>query len=185
MMITVVNLDLANEAMVTQAAAVLVAAFARHYPDAWPTMAHAQEELAEFGEADRICRVALTTAGQVAGWIGAIDAYAGAGWELHPLAVVPDQQGQGIGRQLVADLESCVRARGGVTLFLGTDDQDNQTSLAGIDLYPNPLQHLAQIRNLNRHPFEFYQKQGFVITGIIPDANGPGRPDILMAKRLT
>ena len=184
-MITIVDLDLADETMVTRAAEVIVAAFSRHYPGAWPTLADGLEELHEFGESGRICRVAQTDAGQVAGWIGAIDAYDGTGWELHPLAVAPAWQGQGIGRMLVADLEACVRARGGVTLFLGTDDEDNQTSLAGIDLYPDPLLHLAQIRNLDRHPYEFYQKQGFVLTGVIPDANGPGKPDIMMAKRLT
>ena len=171
--------------MVTEAAELLVAAFARHHPDAWPTVADGLEELHEFGDEGRICRVAQTETGQVVGWIGAIDAYDGPGWELHPLAVAPAWQGQGIGRLLVADLEACVRAKGGVTLFLGTDDQDNQTSLAGINLYPDPLYHLAQIRNLKQHPFEFYQRQGFVITGVIPDANGPGKPDILMTKRLT
>jgi aminoglycoside 6'-N-acetyltransferase I len=34
------------------------------------------------------------------------------------------------------------------------------------------------------HPYEFYQKLGYVIVGVIPDANGPGKPDILMAKSL-
>jgi len=34
------------------------------------------------------------------------------------------------------------------------------------------------------HPFEFYQKQGYVITGVVPDANGVGKPDILMSKRV-
>ena len=29
-----------------------------------------------------------------------------------------------------------------------------------------------------------YQKCGFVIVGVVPDANGPGKPDILMAKRV-
>jgi hypothetical protein len=31
---------------------------------------------------------------------------------------------------------------------------------------------------------EFYQKLGYVIVGVIPDANGFGKPDIFMAKRL-
>ena len=30
----------------------------------------------------------------------------------------------------------------------------------------------------------FYQKLGYEIVGLIPDANGPGKPDIMMARRL-
>ena len=64
------------------------------------------------------------------------------------------------------------------------DDEDNRTSVGGVDLYPNVLEHLANIKNLHRHPYEFYQKLGYVIVGIIPDANGKGKPDIFMAKRV-
>jgi aminoglycoside 6'-N-acetyltransferase I len=103
-------------------------------------------------------------------------------WELHPLAVRPDRQRQGIGRALVADLEAQVRTRGGFTIQLGTDDTADMTSLGGINLYPNVLEHLINIRNLHGHPYEFYQKVGFSIVGVIPDANGPGKPDIYMAK---
>jgi aminoglycoside 6'-N-acetyltransferase I len=34
------------------------------------------------------------------------------------------------------------------------------------------------------HPFGFYRRLGFVLVGVLPDANGPGRPDIFLAKRL-
>jgi aminoglycoside 6'-N-acetyltransferase I len=34
------------------------------------------------------------------------------------------------------------------------------------------------------HPFLFYRKLGYTVTGVVPDANGPGKPDILMSKRL-
>jgi len=77
-----------------------------------------------------------------------------------------------------------VLARGGRTVYLGTDDEDGMTTVGHIDLYPHVLQHLTRIRNLKRHPYEFYQKLGCVIVGAIPDANGLGKPDILMAKRL-
>ena len=90
--------------------------------------------------------------------------------------------GQVLGQALVADLEELVRARGGFTIQLGTDDETYMTSLSGIDLYPNVLEHLRNIRNLRSHPYEFYQKCGFVIVGVLPDANGPGKPDIFMAK---
>ena len=35
-----------------------------------------------------------------------------------------------------------------------------------------------------RHPFQFYRKLGYVVTGVMPDANGRGRPDIYMSKAL-
>ena len=92
------------------------------------------------------------------------------------------QQGKGIGRALVDDLEARVKERGGLTITLGTDDVNYQTSLAGIDLFPNVWEHVAHIRNLKQHSYEFYQKQGYVIIGVMPDANGLGKPDILMAK---
>ena len=60
----------------------------------------------------------------VLGWIGGIRQYDGNVWELHPLVVKPSYQGQGIGRALVTDLEEQVRQRGGLTLWLGTDDED-------------------------------------------------------------
>jgi aminoglycoside 6'-N-acetyltransferase I len=66
--------------------------------------------------------------------------------------------------------------------MLGTDDEQGGTTLAGISLFPNVLEQLAHIQNLHRHPYEFYQKLGYVIVGVVPDANGPGKPDILMAK---
>jgi aminoglycoside 6'-N-acetyltransferase I len=53
-----------------------------------------------------------------------------------------------------------------------------------VDLYPDVLEHLANIKNLRGHPYEFYQKIGFSIVGVMPDANGPGKPDIYMAKRV-
>jgi aminoglycoside 6'-N-acetyltransferase I len=84
----------------------------------------------------------------------------------------------------VADLELRVRARGGLTLWVGTDDEIGMTSLAGVDLYPNVLEHLARIQNLKGHPYEFYQKLGFAVIGVMPDAKGWGKPDIYLAKRV-
>jgi aminoglycoside 6'-N-acetyltransferase I len=42
----------------------------------------------------------------------------------------------------------------------------------------------ARARNRGSHPFEFYLRVGYHIVGVIPDANGFGKPDILMAKRV-
>jgi len=35
------------------------------------------------------------------------------------------------------------------------------------------------------HALTFYRRHGYRIVGVLPDVNGPGRPDILMAKRLS
>jgi aminoglycoside 6'-N-acetyltransferase I len=181
----IIDLTPDNEQAIEETAALLVESFKVHYPEAWPNLDTALEEVrASFAE-DRISRIAIDEQGHVLGWIGGISMYDGNVWELHPLGVKPEYQGQGVGRALVIDFEEQVRQRGGLTIYLGSDDEDNQTSLSGVNLYePNVLEHLANIKNPGRHPYEFYQKLGFVIVGVLPDANGPGRPDIFMAKRV-
>jgi aminoglycoside 6'-N-acetyltransferase I len=180
----IVDLTPDDENGVQQAAGLLVAGFAEHWPFAWPDVESALAEVRESFGQDRISRVAVGDSRAVLGWVGGISQYNGNVWELHPLVVRPDRQGQGIGRALVTDLEEQVRGRGGFTVILGTDDEDDMTSLSGVDLYPDVWEHVADIRNLRRHPFEFYKKLGYFIVGVVPDANGPGKPDILMAKRV-
>jgi aminoglycoside 6'-N-acetyltransferase I len=142
------------------------------------------KEVHEMLDVDRICRAAMDEDGNLLGIIGGISGYDGHVWELHPLAVQPNMQGRGIGRMLVEDLEEQVRQRGGLTITLGSDDENNMTSLSNVDLYDGLWDKVKNIKNLKGHPFEFYQKLGYVITGIVPDANGRGKPDILMSKRV-
>ncbi len=194
-LITNINLLMSSKPFITnlhpdniedteQAASLLVEGFREHWPEAWPDLDSALKEVREMLAEDRICRVALDREGNVVGWIGGIPEYDGHVWELHPLVVKPDEQQQGIGRALVTDFEEQVRQRGGLTVRLGTDDEDNMTTLSNVDLYKNTWGQIADIRNLKGHPYEFYQKLGYTITGVVPDANGPGKPDILMAKRV-
>ena len=178
----IVDLSPGEEHRIQQVAEMLVEGFKEHWPDAWPDLDSALKEVKECFAEDRITRVAIDDNGNIIGWFGAIRGYGGNVWELHPIVVRREYQGRGVGRALVADLEDRIRERGGLTIWVGTDDEDNQTTLYGVNLYPNVLEHLSNIRNLNRHPYEFYQKLGFVIAGVVPDANGPGKPDILMAK---
>ena len=181
----IIDLDPNDQWTIEEVAALLVEGFKQHSPLAWPDMASALAEVQEALEPGRICRVALDDNGEIAGWVGGISQYNGNVWELHPLVVRPELHGRGIGRALVSDLEQQVQARGGLTITLGTDDEDDMTTLAGVDLYPDVWMHIASIRNLRGHPYEFYQKCGFVIVGVVPDANGLGKPDILMAKRVS
>ena len=169
---------------IEQAARLLVAGFKTHWPNAWPDIKAALDEVNECLKPGKINRIAVDDKCTVLGWIGGLSEYNGNAWELHPLVVHPDYQGQGIGRALVSDFEQQVKSRGGLTIYLGTDDEDNMTTLSGTNLYPNILEYIANIKNLREHPYEFYQKVGFTLVGVIPDANGLGKPDIIMAKRV-
>jgi len=180
----IVGLQLDAVSYLEQAAALLVDGFSDTGSTAWRTQEEAMTEVRESLDNDRVSRVALDGTGSVLGWIGAISTYEGHAWELHPLVVRRDRRGHGVGRALVADLEERLRQQGASTLYLGTDDENERTSIGGVDLYPDVLGRGRDLRNLRDHPFTFYQKVGFVVVGIIPDANGFGKPDILMAKRI-
>jgi aminoglycoside 6'-N-acetyltransferase I len=126
---------------------------------------------------------AVVDDGRLAGWVGALPEYHGRVWELHPIVVQRAYRRRGIGRLLVDALEQEVRRRGGLTITLGTDDDDGMTSLSDVDLYADVPRHIRALRDLGRgHPFLFYLRLGFVVTGVVPDANGPGKPDIYMSK---
>jgi aminoglycoside 6'-N-acetyltransferase I len=180
----IIDLPPDDEKMVNEAAALLVEGFKEHSSEYCPDTEAALEEVQESLGPGRITRVVVDQEGVVLGWIGGHPHYGGYVWELHPLIVHPALQRKGIGRALVADLEERVRELGALTLWVGTGDEDDRTTLSAVDLYPTPLEHLARIRNLRAHRYEFYQKLGFVIVGVMPNANGWGKPDIYMAKRV-
>jgi hypothetical protein len=81
-------------------------------------------------------------------------------------------------------IEREVSARNGVMVYLGSDDETGRTSLYGVDLYNDTFGKLSNIQNVGGHPFTFYEKMGYKIVGVFPDANGTGKPDIWMAKRI-
>lgn len=173
-----------DEAAIEQAAALLVEGFREHHPRAWPDMDAARTEVRECLDPERIILGAFDSDGTLVGWIGAMPQYYGDVWELHPMVVDARVRRRGISRRMVAELERRVRERGGISLYLGTDDEDGRTSLGGAEIFPNVLDRLQALRNLGGHPFEIYQRLGFEVVGVIPHANGFGRPDIYMAKSL-
>ncbi len=152
--------------------------------EAWRDTAEAHQEVLESCAEGRLSRVALDGEGNVIGWIGGVPMYSGQVWELHPLVVAASQRRKGVGRALVEDLERLVAARGALTLWAGSDDEHDETSLSGVDLYPDIPGAIQNIRNLKGHPYEFYVRLGFRIIGLMPDANGRGKPDIFLAKRV-
>ena len=177
----IINLADRPGPILEQAAQVLVEEFDQ--PRGWPTFELARDEVVTVLR-DGFAR-AMVDDDTLLGWVGGLPEYHGRVWELHPLVVRREHRRQGIGRALVEAFETEARDRGALTATLGTDDDSDMTSLAGIDLYDDVPRHIADLRDLGRnHPFLFYRRLGYVVTGIMPDANGSGRPDIYMSKKL-
>lgn len=166
-----------NKKYISQTAKILQEVFPTAYSDS------SIKELKKCLEEDRIALIAVKN-DHVVGFIGAIPQYNKTGWELHPLVVKKSEQFKGIGTALIKALEQEVVLQGGITIFLGSDDESNKTSLSNTDLYIDTFQKIEHISNINKHPYEFYQKLGYKIVGVIPDANGIGKPDIIIAKRV-
>ena len=176
--------DLASVPPATRDAAAQLLVSEFDAPSGWRDLGEAREEV------ERIINEGFARAAcdgeQLLGWAGGLPEYQGHVWELHPVVVHREYRDRGIGSALVAAIEREASRRGGLTLTLGTDDDALMTSVGGIDLYPDVLEHLRRLTDMGRrHPFLFYQRLGFAVTGIVPDANGPGKPDIYMSKRLT
>lgn len=172
-----------DDAIYQQMAHLLIDGFREHW-DAWKTIDEALEDI-HMVEETGFVRVALNDdSTRVLGWIGGLPEYDGHVWELHPLVVDEAFHQQGIGRALVAAFEAEVKARGGLSIRVGSDDEDDMTSLANTDLYHNLWEKIANIENFKGHPYEFYQKCGYTIIGVMPDANGRGKPDIILGKRV-
>ena len=166
-----------------RAAELLVEGFGVHWPDAWPDLESALAEVHECTQPGWIALAARDEEGRVVGWTGGQPQYARV-WELHPLVVSAAHRERGIGRALVAALEARVREQGALTLVVGTDDEDGSTSFSGADLYSDIPGHIANARGGGDHPLAFYRRLGYTVIGVVPDANGPGKPDILLAKSL-
>src|SRR5207245_4703245 len=168
------------ETFLQAAAALLVKEFEASY--GWPTLAHAREEV-QHVISDGFARAMIDDNNSLLGWIGGLPEYNGRVWELHPLVVQRNYRRRGIGRKLVEAFEAEARNRGAFTITLGADDTSGMTSLADINLYPDIPGHIRALHDRGQsHPFVFYQRLGFVVTGVMPDANGPGKPDIFMSK---
>ena len=158
--------------------------FFPNHTHCWQTKESVLKEVDESLGSDvkRISLVAISGT-EAIGWVGGIQMYSHA-FELHPMVVRRDWQGRGVGRALVARLEEEAAKLGALTVYLGTDDENFMTSLGGRPLFPDVLKQALTLENVKGHPFEFYQKCGYEVVGVFPDVNGPGKPDIWMAKRV-
>ena len=149
----------------------------------WPDLNEekAREAVNECIEDENIC-IGIKIDGQLIGWVGLRPLYEKT-WELHPMAVSPGFQGKGYGKILLEELERSARQKGIIGIFAGSDDETNKTSLSEREITSeNIFEEIKKIKNHAKHPFEFYIKCGYTIIGLIPNANGPNKPDILLWK---
>ncbi len=82
-------------------------------------------------------------------------------WDLYWIAVAPETQGKGYGRQLLAFAEEEVRQRGGRLLLIETGSQE-----------------------ANAATIRFYQKAGYEVTCRIPDFYRPGDDKLTFTRKL-
>jgi aminoglycoside 6'-N-acetyltransferase I len=138
------------------------------------------------GNGDGSAFIAAIINGEAIGWCGILPSYGGHVFELHPLVVRRDWQRKGIGTILVNEITNIARVKGGLTIWLGADDErlGGETSLANVDLYDDLPKHVKEF-DPGEHQSAFYMKIGFKVVGVLPDANGIGKPDIFLAKRLS
>jgi len=152
----------------------------------WPTVEDARQELNDrlFVEDGNVFLAAIE-GDEIMGFVGGLPVYGGNVWELHPLVVSRKYQKRGLGAVLMAAIEDAARDAGGLTMWLGADDESEptKTSLGCVDLYDDTPAHIAGFEP-GTHQTGFYLRMGYTITGVMPDANGIGKPDIFMAKRL-
>lgn len=121
----------------------------------------------------------------VIGFGGITPIYNGNVFELHPLAIKSTHRKIGIGTKIVHALESAAKSQGGLTIWLGADDDltPTETSFGDTNLFINFPKQLSEFTP-NFHQTAFYLKLGYTIMGALPNANGKGKPDIFLAKSL-
>ena len=178
----IINMNKLSDCQLQQAAQMLT----DELPIGWPTLADAQTEISEcLSHEPEGLFLAAVEDDEVVGWCGILPEYNGKVFELHPLVVRCDRQRKGIGAKLISAIEEAARKKGGLTLRLGADDEKpgGETSLANVDLYDD-LPRRIQDFEPGTHQSAFYMKLGYKIVGVMPDANGVGKPDIFLAKRL-
>lgn len=180
---TFCNISESNE-YIFQAAKILMNTFKELGSDSWNDMKSSIETVEECIEEPNICIGICDSKNNLCGWIGLRPMYEKT-WEMHPLVVKTEFQRKGIGTKLLSEIEKKAKQEGIIGIALGTDDENGRTSLSSVEIdQSNIFREIENIKNIKNHPFEFYKKCGYLIVGIIPNANGEKKPDIWMWKKI-
>ena len=87
---------------------------------------------------------------------------------------------------LLGIIEDAARKKGGLTIYMGVnaDRPGDRTSLSDVDLYDDLSKHISKFDPGAHQLAAFYIKNGYKVIGVMPDAKGRGKPDIMLGKRL-
>lgn len=95
----------------------------------------------------------------------------------------PAHRRLGVGRTGEGTFAASAKARGALTVTLGTEDDPGITSLVEGDLNSDLPRHLIAVKDLGLdYPFLFCRKLGLAPTDVMPDANSRRRPDRWMSR---
>lgn len=177
----IINMTELNEEQIIEVAQILTDSLS----SGWPTLKDALDEIEErlIPENTLLAAVEDNVVIGLGGILAPI--YDGNVFELHPLAVRSDMRRKGIGEAIVRALEEEARKQGGLTIYLGADDdkEGGETSFANVNLYDDFHEKIKNFQP-GTHQSGFYMKMGYKIIGVMPDASGVGKPDIYFGKRL-
>ncbi len=162
-------------------AKVCVKMLLKAFPERF-SKSEARDEILRFLRGENLLYLAIEN-DEVIGFVGALKRQYSTAYELHMMLIKPEMRFRGVGSRLLDILEHKLINRKVHTLFFGADDEGCKTSLSETDLYEGTFDKIKDIQAIG-HPYLFYQKKGYKIMGVIPDAHGIGKPDIIMAKRL-
>lgn len=123
MQMQIINMIQLNENQIIQAAQILTDSF----PNGWPTLQDVLDEIEKLMVPGNTLLAAMED--DIVIGCGGILAptYEGNVFELHPLTVRSDKRNHGVGRAIVTALEDEARRHGGLTIYLGADDQNGET----------------------------------------------------------
>jgi aminoglycoside 6'-N-acetyltransferase I len=177
----ILDLDPDDAALRENLAVIAYEAASINAPLWLPTLAAAREEVDDATATGQVARVLFDDAGVPIGWASCARQYDSV-WELHPMIVAPAHHRRGHGTVLARDIERQAAIRGASVLILSTSDATHATSLSDTDLYADPIGALGSLTFKKDHPVRFWQKIGYSVVGVVPDAEGPGIPSISLAR---
>ena len=129
--------------------------------------------------------IARDPEGTPIGWLRAEHFPGQASAEIKLVAVQPTRRRQGVARTLVMAAEERMRSQDCVTMLATVGDTRGRTNLYGVDVTEDAPGLLAGFHCHADHPAGFFLRVGYRLVGLLPDAYGPGKHDLTLARRIS